>query len=367
MKPGPTGKQAGPYGVTDRYIDDMNIDLSLSDMYAFHSGGFQARTGPIAAVASSDAGSMNDAARSCFSNDMPTSIESNDSTLNTAQANANRNKHSISNLIGVEMTTLKKSILDGDLERAVLHDKPINNVETGILDVLTKSHADEITPIPNGAEKSTEVISTRNDLNTVENAGQTTVASRFTGVVSYRKNFYRAQIGVNRKVYTVGNYRFETDAAFAYDQATKSLQRANLEATRGRKRKTNFESLDEYTKARAQDLAANRTDAHVDHDLSAVAARAQRYIDSMILKEKSRNTSEENRESKPGNKGVDDSIGKFRNDGGCKNNSIEDFHDGKSHTKGINPKYHMSLFITPLRNNTQFLVFLPRRYSCRFA
>jgi hypothetical protein len=162
------------------------------------------------------------------------------------------------------------------LERAVVYDKPIKNVETGMLDVSAKPHADEIAPTPNGAEKSKDVISTSNDHNTVENDGQTTVAYCFTGVVSYRKNIYQVQIGLNCKVYAPGNYQLETDAAFAYDQATKSLRRANLGATRGRKWKTNFESLDEYTKARVQDLTANQTDSHIDDDLSTVAARAQR-------------------------------------------------------------------------------------------
>lgn len=367
MKPAPTGKQGGPNGVTNRYNDDMNIDLSLSDMYAFHSGGFQARTGPIAAVASSDAVSMKEAARSSFVNDMPTSIESNDITVNTSQANVNRKKHSMGILSGLELTTLKKSIVDGDLKRAVVHEKPINNVETGILHVLDEPYSDEITAIRNGSEKSKEVISTSNDLDAIEHAGRTTVASRFTGVVCYRKNIYRAQIGVNRKVYTVGIYRLETDAAFAYDQATKSLRRANLGTTKGRKWKTNFDSFEGYNKARAQDLAANRTDAHVDDDLSTVAARAQRYIESIILKEKSRRKSEENRESEPRNNGIDDSVGKFRNDYGRKINSSESFHDGKRHATGINQKYDMSLFFITQRNITQFLVFLPRRYYCKFA
>ncbi|KAL3783792.1 hypothetical protein HJC23_000381 [Cyclotella cryptica] len=109
--------------------------------------------------------------------------------------------------------------------------------------------------------------------------------SRFKGVHhDKRQKSWRAQIGIGRKLHHVGNYRLETNAAFAYDQAVKALLRENLLTKKGKKSRTNFESLDEYEKARATELEVSGVDAHVDDHSSEVTVKAQRFIDALIGK-----------------------------------------------------------------------------------
>eukprot|EP00804_Cyclotella_cryptica_P019818 CCRYP_017030-RA/>CCRYP_017030-RA protein AED:0.08 eAED:0.34 QI:235/0.66/0.5/1/0.66/0.5/4/0/1080 len=327
MKPCAIESHDSPHGVTDRNNDDM-VDISLSDMYALHSGSFQVRTCPIAVAASSDAGSTEDMARNYFPNDTPTSMGSSDSNFNTSQTNIDREKHPINIFTPVKTTTMTKPTSDSDLERAVVHYKPIT---MGRLDASLKPHVD---PTTNDAEYKTTETSTSSDSDGIKDTPKIVRASRFTGVVHYNKIKYRAQISVDRKVYSVGNYRLETDAAFAYDQVATRLRGCNLGSRRGRKWKTNFASFAAYTKEREQEKIAHGTDTRFHEDLSTVMARAQRRIDSVIAEVVSRKMSQQSREPESADTGSDDSIEKFRKEDGDKMNSDESFQDEKTHSEG---------------------------------
>jgi hypothetical protein len=165
-----------------------------------------------------------------------------------------------------------------------------NNVR---IDQLTlTSNSEGIQPNSDHSE-NVEVENSSGQLNgafddVVTTASKTPKSSRFNGV-SYIRNqgTYQAQIGLSGKVYMVGNYERETDAAFAYD---KAVQRLDLEKTRT----FNFETFHAFKEAREQELAKNGNENELirtDDELANLTVKIQKYIDIISAKIEAVNTS----------------------------------------------------------------------------
>ncbi|KAL3797207.1 hypothetical protein ACHAWO_000636 [Cyclotella atomus] len=99
--------------------------------------------------------------------------------------------------------------------------------------------------------------------------------SKFVGVTCIKGiNRYKAQIGVEKNVYSIGQYKMESDAAWCYDKALSALCLAD-------KRTTNFVSFDQYKVARKAEEKIKGENAE---DVVKVAAIIQNHIDKVVTK-----------------------------------------------------------------------------------
>ena len=101
-------------------------------------------------------------------------------------------------------------------------------------------------------------------------------SSKFIGA-TYNKNLqkYQSKTYIQGKYYILGSYKLQTDAAFAYDTAVNSFQL-------DRKRKVNFDSLDDYKQKRARELESSGI--LTADSIAAVATKIQNRLDIVIAK-----------------------------------------------------------------------------------
>ncbi|KAL7520627.1 hypothetical protein ACHAWX_005345 [Stephanocyclus meneghinianus] len=86
---------------------------------------------------------------------------------------------------------------------------------------------------------------------------------------------YEAYVNHNaekKKIY-LGQYRLESDAAFAYDEAVKTLKENGA--------KTNFTTKDQYEQARSRELDASGLNIADAGSIDDISAKLKRFLDKL--------------------------------------------------------------------------------------
>jgi hypothetical protein len=92
---------------------------------------------------------------------------------------------------------------------------------------------------------------------------------------------FRAQIVANKKVYALGYYILETDAARSYDEAVEALMTAHAE---NKAKQKNFETFYDYQMARSQELETSGKKVEDSGSLEDVADQIKHQINNFKRK-----------------------------------------------------------------------------------
>jgi hypothetical protein len=109
----------------------------------------------------------------------------------------------------------------------------------------------------------------------------TNKSSAYKGVYALASSNFRSQIVANKKVYALGYYILETDAARSYDEAVEALMTAHA----GKKAKPkNFETFSDYQMARSQELETSGKKVEDSGSLEDVADQIKHQINNFKRK-----------------------------------------------------------------------------------